>query len=186
MNSPIEVLEALRELVALKDAPDASREAAAWARARELARVLPGTVSLTILGQPASKANSRQIGLIGKGDKRRPMVRKSDAALAYEDGALRQVPSKARVRMTGPVRVTMRVFYASELPDLDESVILDVLQDRAKRDKTTGERYLLHAGVYRNDRQVRQKVVVHHVDKDNPRAEIVVEPLTPQNLEVSS
>lgn len=147
------------------------------------------TIRFTILGQPCSKANSRQIVTI----KDRPTPIKSKEALAYERDALRQIPPVARVRLEGPVRVTLRLFYASERPDLDESIVLDVLQDRWSKvrevdlpNKTPGvhtrisTRDLLQAGVYRNDRQVREKHVYHAIDRANPRAEIEVDPMTAQ------
>lgn len=137
-------------------------------------------IRLTILGQPCSKANSRQIVTIGG----RPKPIKSEDALAYERDSLRQIPPAARQRLEGPVRVTLRLFYASERPDLDESIVLDVLQDRfARPGKTSnGERVreLVQHGVYRNDRQVREKHVFHFIDRHNPRAEIEVEALQPQ------
>jgi Holliday junction resolvase RusA-like endonuclease len=130
-------------------------------------------IRLTILGEPASKANQRQ--LVHFGD--RPALIKSQKARAYERDALRQIPPAARVRLQGPVRVTLRIFYASERPDLDESVILDVLQDRYVG---KGERReLVQRGVYLNDRQVREKHVYHAIDRANPRAEIEVEEMTP-------
>lgn len=134
-----------------------------------------GAVRLVILGEPASKANSRRLVVIGG----RPSSIKSEKALAYERDALRQIPPAARVRLHGPVRVSMTIFYASELPDLDESLILDILQDRWAKPKNL-DRHLVQAGVYRNDRQVREKHIVHAIDKRNPRAEITVEPLLPQ------
>lgn len=135
-----------------------------------------GPIRFTLFGQPASKANSRQIVVIAG----RAQVIKSKAALAYEENALKQVPPKARVRLEGPVRVTLHIFYESERPDLDESVVLDVLQDRWKKAKETGERVLIQAGAYRNDRQVREKHVFHGIDKLMPRTEVVIESLTPQ------
>ena len=86
-------------------------------------------ITLTILGQPCSKANSRQIVVIGG----RPKVIKSKPALEYERAALLQIPPRARVMLEGPVSVTLRLFYATELPDLDESIVLDVLQARYRR-----------------------------------------------------
>jgi Holliday junction resolvase RusA-like endonuclease len=139
-------------------------------------------IRFTILGQPCSKANSRQIVTIGG----RPQVIKSQDARNYERDALRQIPAVARVRIEGPVRVTLRLFYASERPDLDESIVLDVLQDRYNKTIVGNDgaseklRTLVQSGVYRNDRQVREKHVYHHIDKANPRAEIEVEPLQPQ------
>lgn len=131
-------------------------------------------VALTILGQPCSKANSRQIVLIGG----KPKPIKSKVALAYERDALRQIPATARQRFEGPVCATLRLFYESERSDLDESIVLDVLQDRWKRGD--GDRVLVQAGVYRNDRQVREKHVYHGIDARNPRAEIEVETMNAQ------
>lgn len=132
---------------------------------------------LTILGQPCSKANSRQ--LVRRGDRILPI--KSAEALAYERDALKQIPPSCRVRLEGPVKVTLRLFYRTQLPDLDESIVLDVMQDRY-----TGKgeaRTLVQKGIYRNDRQVREKHVYHGIDKRNPRAEIEVEPLVLQQVE---
>jgi Holliday junction resolvase RusA-like endonuclease len=139
-------------------------------------------LNFTIFGEPASKANSRQIVTIGG----RPSSIKSKKARGYEHDALRQIPPAARQRLEGPVCVTLRIFYASERPDLDESIVLDVLQDRwgkAERnpfDGKPGPRPLVQAGVYRNDRQVREKHVFHGIDRKNPRTEVIVEPLAAQ------
>lgn len=136
-------------------------------------------IAFTILGEPASKANSREIVMIGG----RPSVIKSKKALAYERDALKQIPAVARRRLEGPLRITLRIWYASERPDLDESVILDVLQDRWGKAPAVPEgrpklaRPLLQAGVYQNDRQVREKHIFHGIDRANPRTEILVEPL---------
>lgn len=141
-------------------------------------------IAFVIFGQPYSKANSRLIvDMPIKGtDRKRPAVVKSKDAQQYERDALRQIPPYARRRLEGPVRVTLRIFYASERPDLDESVVLDVLQDRYAG---KGEaRQLVQHGVYRNDRQVREKHVFHSIDRKNPRAEIVVEPLQAQQVDL--
>lgn len=132
-------------------------------------------IRFTILGEPASKANSRKIVLIGG----KPSSIKSEKALAYERDALRQIPPAARQQLQGEVSVTMRIFYASERPDLDESLILDVLQDRYKTTKVgeTKRRDLVQRGVYSNDRQVREKHIYHAIDRRNPRTEIEVHPV---------
>jgi Holliday junction resolvase RusA-like endonuclease len=143
-------------------------------------------IRFTILGEPASKANSRQIVTIAG----RPSPIKSKKARGYEGDALKQIPPAARQRIEGPVRVTLRIFYASERPDLDESVVLDVLQDRwvnEKRDDAGNvirPRTLVQQGVYRNDRQVREKHVFHSIDRKNPRTEVVVEPLQAQQTDL--
>lgn len=138
-------------------------------------------IRFTILGEPASKANSRQIVRIAG----RPSSIKSKKARTYEQDALPQIPPAARVRLEGPVRVTLRMWYASERPDLDESIVLDVLQDRYSRTVpinpiVPGQRILVQSGVYRNDRQVREKHVFHAIDRKNPRVEVMVEPLQAQ------
>jgi len=134
-------------------------------------------IEFIIIGQPCSKANSRQIVTI----KGRPVPIKSKAALAYESSALRQVPSVARVRYTGPVRVSIWIWYASERSDLDESLILDILQDRWHGHGNA--RVLMQAGVYRNDRQVRERHVYWAgVDARNARAIIRVEPMQAQQI----
>lgn len=132
-------------------------------------------IAFTILGEPASKANSRKIVTIGG----RPSSIKSEKARDYEKNALKQIPPIARRQIECPVRITLRIFYATQRPDLDESIVLDVLQDRYK---TVGKgdakkRELVQKGVYVNDRQVREKHVFHAIDKTNPRTEVLIEPL---------
>jgi len=109
---------------------------------------------ITILGEPASKANSRQLVTI----KGRPASIKSDKALNYVATATMQLRVKGLTPLEGDVAVSMDIFYASRRPDLDESVILDVLQGFA----------------YKNDRQVKEKLVRWHLDKANPRAVVRV------------
>jgi Holliday junction resolvase RusA-like endonuclease len=138
------------------------------------------TIAFTILGEPASKANSRKIVTIGG----RPSTIKSEKARNYEADAVKQIPPRFRLQIAGPVRVTLRIFYASQRPDLDESVVLDVLQDRYK---TVGKgeqkhRELVQKGVYVNDRQVREKHVFHGIDRANPRTEVLVEPIEAQQV----
>jgi Holliday junction resolvase RusA-like endonuclease len=140
-------------------------------------------IAFTILGQPFSKANSREIVTRRFKDKTtgeskvRPMSIKSDKAREYERKALLQIPYRAKAMLTGPVRVTIRIWYASERPDLDESVILDVLQAKFETDPRTEQRVMVRAGVYANDRQVREKHIFWGLDRRNPRAEIEVEPM---------
>jgi hypothetical protein len=138
-------------------------------------------IRFTILGEPASKANSRELVMIGG----RPSFIKSKKALRYVRDTVPQIPVPARQRLEGPLRVAMRIYYASELPDLDESLVLDALQDQwSKKDKLTGKRTLLQPGVYRNDRQVRTRFVDHAIDRVNPRTEIIVVPRAAQQLDL--
>lgn len=139
-------------------------------------------IRLTILGQPASKSNrSKIITIAGHAS-----LTKSKEAKVYERAAVLQIPPAARQRLEGPVCVTMRIWYSSERSDLDESLILDVLQDHwSKADGLAGtDRRLAQPGVYRNDRQVREKHVFHGIDRQNPRAEIIVEAMQPQQPEL--
>lgn len=142
----------------------------------------PAPIEFVILGEPASKANSRKIVTING----RPSSIKSDKAREYERNALKQIPPRYRVRYSGPVAVTLKIYYASERPDLDESVVLDVLQDRYETVKVGDEkvRQLAQKGVYRNDRQVREKHVYHGIDKANPRTHVSILPLMPQQAEL--
>jgi len=143
-------------------------------------------ITLTIYGEPASKSNSSKIVKIGRGENARSSLIKSEKAREYETNALRQIPPAARVQLKGPVSVTMRIFYSTERPDLDESVILDVLQDRFQSVKVgeIKQRHLVQKGVYANDRQVREKHIYHAIDRLNPRAVIEVRPLQAEQADL--
>ena len=53
----------------------------------------------------------------------------------------------------------MHIYYASRRPDLDESLILDLLQGL----------------VYVNDRQVKERHTYWHLDPKSPRTEMIIE-----------
>jgi Holliday junction resolvase RusA-like endonuclease len=118
----------------------------------------------TIFGEPASKANSRKIATIGRGRFAKTRIIKSEKALGYAEDFLMQCRS-ARPPLRGRLRFTATIYYRTERPDLDESLLLDLLQGR----------------VYENDRQVRERHVFHAIDKANPRAEILVEEVEEEN-----
>ena len=108
-----------------------------------------------IVGEPASKANSRQIVKIGG----KLRVIKSLKARRYVSDVARQVePLPEEKQLRAPIRMTAHVYYASERPDLDPSLILDALQGR----------------VYANDRAVREMHLFHRIDRENPRAELTL------------
>jgi Holliday junction resolvase RusA-like endonuclease len=112
------------------------------------------TLSLKIFGEPASKANSRRAVMVNG----KSMFIKSAKALAYAKSFKQQavVPPLLKF-ISEDVSVNIRIWYASRRPDLDESLILDLLQDVA----------------YLNDRQVKEKHIYWMgVDKENPRCEI--------------
>ena len=109
-----------------------------------------------ILGEPASKANSRKIVLI----KGRPASIKSEKARNYAKMFAAQC-QKLDDLFENDVKVEMLIYYASRRPDLDESLILDLIQ----------------GVVYSNDRQVKQKNIYWGLDRENPRTIIRVSPL---------
>jgi len=112
-----------------------------------------------VYGEPASKANSRRLVSFKRkgGAGTRPALIKSQKALDYNDAFRLQCP-KLSPLMEGDVSVTITIYYASRRPDLDESVILDAMQGL----------------VYLNDRQVKEKHIFWGLDKERPRAEIIV------------
>lgn len=125
-------------------------------------------VSFVILGEPASKANSRKIVKFGN----RLASIKSDKARSYAAVFDMQLSSEVRVMYAKPVRVSLRMYYASERPDMDESLVLDLMQ--AQGSGTGKRRVFTRRGVYLNDRQVRERHVFFAVDRENPRVEVEV------------
>jgi len=111
-------------------------------------------ISLVIFGEPASKANSRRVVKFGNMSR----LIKSQKALNYTE-AFKQQCTPLAVLMSGDIRMTMWIYYASRRPDLDESLILDLLQ----------------GVVYLNDRQVKERHVYWGLDPDKPRAEMIIE-----------
>lgn len=111
-------------------------------------------LSQIIFGEPASKANSRRVVRFGNISR----LIKSQKALDYSD-VFKQQCAKLDTLMTGDLRVTMWIYYASRRPDLDESLILDLMQGL----------------IYENDRQVKERHIYWGLDPDKPRSEIIVE-----------
>jgi hypothetical protein len=112
----------------------------------------PYDVTIVILGEPASKANSRRLVTI----RGRAAFIKSKKANDYIPSFKMQCAAQVRQMTTKDVRVEMVIHYASRRPDLDESVILDAMQGI----------------VYENDRQVKQRHTYWALDRDMPRAVI--------------
>jgi Holliday junction resolvase RusA-like endonuclease len=112
------------------------------------------SLSQIIFGEPASKANSRRVVRFGGMSR----LIKSKKALSYSD-VFKQQCGKLPTLMTGDLRVTLHIFYASRRPDLDESLILDLMQGL----------------IYENDRQVKERHCYWGLDPDNPRSEIIIE-----------
>lgn len=111
-------------------------------------------ISQIIFGEPASKANSRRVVKIGNVSR----LIKSVKALTYAEVFKHQCTPLATL-MKGDLRVTMWIYYASRRPDLDESLILDLMQGL----------------IYENDRQVKEKHIHWGLDPERPRTEIIVE-----------
>lgn len=111
-------------------------------------------LSQIIFGEPASKANSRRVVHYGGMSR----LIKSAKALSYSD-VFKQQCKPLPTLMTGDLRITLHIFYASRRPDLDESLILDLMQGL----------------IYVNDRQVKERHCYWGLDPENPRAEIIVE-----------
>lgn len=125
-------------------------------------------IKFTILGEPASKANSRRLVKSGS----RPAIIKSSKALDYEKTALIQIPGYAKMMFECDLSITINVFYASRRPDLDCSVLFDLLQ--ARFEVVNGVCECVRKGVYLNDRALKEMHLYHHIDKANPRAEIAL------------
>ena len=105
-----------------------------------------------ITGEPASKSNSRRIVKI-HGNTR---IIKSKKALEYRDNFLAQV-SPPEVPIEGDVELEVVVWYKTRRPDLDISLIMDLLQEGL---------------VIVNDRQIKVIKAYHQLDKFNPRSAI--------------
>ena len=111
--------------------------------------------TFTIIGEPTSKANSRR--MVAHRGRLRPI--KSAKAIAYLEAVQMQSPA---LSIAGKIRFTATLYYASERPDLDASLLLDGLQGKT----------------YKNDRQVRELHLYHAIDRKNPRAEVTLEEMT--------
>jgi hypothetical protein len=113
-------------------------------------------LTLFIKGEPASKANSRRVVKFGTMSR----LIKSQKALDYSEYFRQQVMPITPL-MSGDIKMHITIYYASRRPDLDESLILDLLQGL----------------VYKNDRQVKERHTYWGLDPENPRAEIIIEQL---------
>tara|TARA_R110000737_G_scaffold4179_4_gene13832 strand:+ start:5231 stop:5689 length:459 start_codon:yes stop_codon:yes gene_type:complete len=116
---------------------------------------------ITILGEPASKANSRRLVLMGG----KPRFIKSKKALLYS----RNFDLQCLVRkemFEEDLSIAIKIYYRTRRSDLDEALILDLLQGR----------------VYKNDRSIKSKYVEHGLDKERSRSVIVISSLDNKDL----
>lgn len=138
------------------------------------------TFTRTISGQPFSKANSRQKTKDGR-------FIKSKKALAYCKSFLEQIIYKHGMRLwrkfkiveeakggepplfeledknspfKGLVVLACHVYYKTRKPDLDVSLVMDMLEK---------------SGVIGNDRQIWEQHLYRYLDPVNPRVEIILE-----------
>jgi len=111
---------------------------------------------LTIVGEPASKANSRRLVSING----RPAFIKSKKAIEYSKFFEMQCPLSDTL-YEEDLAIALKIYYKSKRPDLDESLILDLLQGK----------------VYKNDRSIKLKYVEWGLDRQFPRILVVLGPV---------
>tara|TARA_R100000655_G_scaffold3892_4_gene12976 strand:+ start:980 stop:1354 length:375 start_codon:yes stop_codon:yes gene_type:complete len=108
----------------------------------------------TILGEPASKANSRRLVSLGG----KPRFIKSQKALEYSrDFAAQVLPPEQEI--CEDICVRIKIWYRTRRPDLDPSLIFDLLQKER---------------VIKNDRQIKEIHAFHGLDKEKPRSQIEI------------
>ena len=114
-------------------------------------------MKLTVKGELLSKSNSRIFRNFGG----RPLLIKSPKAQQYIEEALWQIKSQMgnHKMFEDPVKMDITVWYKTKRPDLDVSLIQDILEK---------------AGVYKNDRLVHEIVARKRFDKDDPRLTVEV------------
>ena len=108
----------------------------------------------TIYGRVASKSNTRK--QVKNRNTGRIMFIKSDRALQFQADALKQAFKKPFLE--GDLRLECDIYYDSRRPDLDESLIMDILEGLW----------------YKNDRAIRHKIIKGFIDKKNPRVVVTV------------
>lgn len=108
-------------------------------------------------GQPYSKANRR---IPARSKTGKPIWIKSKEALKLEKHWQAQCPVVDPL-IEVELEAYIKLYYSSRLPDLDESLVLDLLQGK----------------LIKNDRQIRRKVVGWGLDKLRPRSIVLLRPL---------
>lgn len=115
----------------------------------------------TVSGQPPSKSNRRQIVTAGRGG--RPMLIKSQEARDYVEHFNEEAPEEYKGQEWGnldyDLAAVFLVWFSSRRPDLTVEMIKDSLQD---------------AEIIKNDRYIREEYIFGYVDKENPRARILL------------
>ena len=116
---------------------------------------------ITIHSEPSSKANSRRLVSIGG----KPRFIKSKKALLYSREFSLQCPTRKEM-FEEDLSIAIKIYYRTRRPDLDESLILDLLQNK----------------VYKNDRSIKSKYIEHGLDKEQPHSVIVISSLDNKDL----
>ena len=120
----------------------------------------PGTMDIVVMGQCASKSNSRRLVRRGK----RIASIKSVGAMKFSDLWMQQIPpGSIECPMEGDLSMECDIYYSSRRPDLDDTLVCDLLQA---------------SGCILNDRQIKRKDLLWGLDKKNPRVEIRLRSLT--------
>jgi len=94
---------------------------------------------------------------------------KSKKAINYSKDFNLQCPEIAKL-YEEDLAIAMKILYQSKRPDLDESLILDLLQGK----------------VYKNDRSIKLKHVVWGLDRECPRTLMVIGPLEKQEVVINT
>lgn len=123
---------------------------------------MPWKFSAIVLGDLASKSNSRRVTHWGG-------VIKSKKAMQFADDFFRQM-RRPKEPFSGDVIFTCHVYYSSLRPDLDCTLLQDLLQDKRGRN---GEPVGIGAIV--DDRQIKEHHWYHHLDRKRPRVEFTLE-----------
>lgn len=125
-------------------------------RPRSKYGVATDAVQFTVLSQCYSMKNSKIA-------RRHGFPVKHPKARQFEQDFANQVPQKYRnLRLTGPLRVVVTVYYPNHRQDLDCALVLDCVQKN---------------GIIENDRQFIEQHLYREVDKLKPRVELTIEPI---------
>ena len=114
-------------------------------------------IRFTITGNQPRKSNSRQTLKSGKSIK-------SKSAQDYVKSFMSQsIVLKLQDRdINVPLRMEATVYYDNKLSDLSDELLCDCMEE---------------CGLIRNDNLIREKELIWKLDKDNPRAEVVLMPI---------
>lgn len=119
-------------------------------------------MTFTLLGPIYAKGNRRRLVPNQRTGKTHSIKSREAEAMVASYVLQLRVAWRNRPPLTEPVRLTATLYYQHPNCDLDESLVMDCLQQ---------------AGVLTNDRLIKEKHVVWRLDRARPRTECTVEPL---------